>query len=208
MYTSIKDLNEKQINSLCNLANESFGVKISKNEILEKLDSSVLLLPYIQEKLIGFFSTDILEIIQIDHFSFLDMYYQRNCKFGIYNSGGVISNNFQNKGLYTKIRDCFTTEDLDFISTRTQNLAVYKAFRNIYGDNIIPNRIRNPNFSEKEIGYEIAEYLECKDNFNSDSFICKNVYEGSRNNVGFIDGLSEKDAYILLHTKNETNKKN
>lgn len=180
----MSDLESVKIESLCDLTRESFGVDdISNDEILKRLDTSVLVVPSVCSEVIGFFSTDILSSDEV---------------LGIYNSGGVIKKDYQRGGLYKKIRSAFATDDLDFVSTRTQNVAVYKSFVNLFPDSV---PCRNPNILERDLGVKIANYLDCGDSFDSGTFVCSGAYEGSRNNTNLIEGLESTDAYILLNKK-------
>lgn len=188
IYSNLNSIEGRKIDSLCNLTRESFGVEdISNNEVLERLDSSIIILPEINSNLIGFISIDII-----------NFNYESKNLFGNYLVGAVIKNKFQNKGLYSKIYDCLISNKLDYFTTRTQNKAIYNSFIRQY-PNSVPNKV--PNSEESKLGKLIANYLNCEDKFNSKSFICHNVYEGIRNNAGLIEGLSSTDAYILLNLK-------
>jgi len=43
--------------------------------------------------------------------------------------------------------------------------------------------------------------MDCEQNFDPETFTCKNVYQGSRSNTNLIQGLNSTDAKILLYTK-------
>lgn len=119
-----------------------------------------------------------------------------NHSFGIYNSGGVIENNKQQKGLYSEIRKLFTTDSLDFVATRTQNNAVQKAFKNQFSNSTIN---KHPTKREQILANLVSKYLCCENSFNKETLICKNVYPSSRNNTSLIDKLESTDGKILIN---------
>lgn len=167
---------------MCSLTRNSFGVDdISDREILKRLDSSVIVVPKYNNETLGFFSTDILKYEDL---------------FGIYNSAGVIKKEYQREGLYQKIRTAFTTNKVNFVTTRTQNIAVYKSFLKQFPNSMPVNIL---DFEKKKLVELITKFLDCEDLFDSETFICKNAYEGSRNNSELIEGLNSTDAQLLLY---------
>lgn len=176
------------------MTRESFGIdNISDEEILKRLNTSVLIIPTLESKIIGYFSTDILNVENSE-----DNSIDKVDLFGVYNSASVIKKEYQNRGLYHQISCAFDSLILDFNSTRTQNIAIYNSFKRQFPQSIID---KTPTKEESSLGKSIAQYLDCKESFDNKTFICNNVYEGSRSNNDLVQGLEANDAYILLNKK-------
>lgn len=198
---------------MCNLTRKAFKIEISDEEILKRIESDIITIPYFENTPIGFFSSDILSttnkvIAESCFFSDFIIGEKQTYFIGIYESGSVLKPEFQGKGIYThaKLSELVMCDESDFkfYTSRTQNHKVLNVFSK-KDINVIP--FCEPNYVSKidrELGVDIARYLGCEKNFDSETFICKNVYEGKRSNEGLIKGLGPEDAYMLLAVNDES----
>ncbi len=181
VFNDISSIDNKR--SLCDIAREAFNVFLPDKEILERLDSDVIIVPYEDNVPVGFFSSDML---------------CNSSLIGHYESGSVLIPKLQGNGLYYFVRkkqnDMYS---FDFFTSRTQNPKVLNVFEKLHLESI---PVRSC-FSEKdkETASLVAKYLGCEKNFDSETFICNEVYDGERTCKGsLIEGLDSKDAYILF----------
>ena len=193
------------------------------DEIVKRIDSDVLIVPYSNDEPIGFFSSDILYDKIMRPFScFMNSNPECQILFGHYESGSVLLPRFQGNGLYSSVRSSQNNMmGFDFYTTRTQNPKVHSVFEKLHPD---INRIRNKEIllkndhskdymlnhnillsinKSKNYGIAVAKYLNCESDFDEKTFICKNAYDENRSSEGLIDGIEPNDGFLLLGMKND-----
>lgn len=149
------------IDELTEIARDGFGSGITKQDVEEHvMPSGLMYLIKDKENVIGFSLYDFLNV---------------HGKNILFMNGAVIKKNYQQKGIYSRIKQRVLSEGkFDFAMARTQSPVAYAAIDKLFG-RIYPDGSEIPD-DVKEIAELVAkDHLKMK-NFNRDTFVEKGTY--------------------------------
>lgn len=131
----------------------------------------------------------------------------KNGESCLFRHGTIIHQSYRSHGFYKKLLEIgLARHKSDWHATRTQNPRVYETWRQIHGEELLPNPSRSPVEHEKNIAVELSHGAL----FERNLLISRNVYPEDRREADyhtcrneeirtfFQQSLGVHDAFLLL----------